>query len=178
MIHAILFMLGLCLSGCVPALVSGRINTAQYSQAPMRPTFTVLSSRELTLTDRRIIEQIEERMVKLGYEKTGPSEANVVVLYRYSVGSGSSVVSSSPDVVFGGERVSSYAEYPHMFEVALVDLKRSKLPDKVELIWQAELRSSGSSSNPSMLTPIFLDELFERYGTTVTNQSFSTLVSR
>lgn len=86
------------------------------------------------------------------------------------------MISSSPDIVFGGQRVGSYVQYPRMFELVLIDLERSSLPDKVEIIWQAELRSSGSSNDMSLLAPVFLDALFERYGKTVSNESFSTVV--
>ena len=166
------------LTGCVPATISGRINTAQYSDPPSERSFTVVA-RELSLTDRKIASLLEDKLTARGYQKAAsPSHATVAVLFRYSLGSGSSVVSSMPDFVFGGQQVVSHIEYPRFFEIVIIDLQRSEIPNKVEIIWQGELRSSGTVSDMSLLSPVFVDALFEYYGKSVKNWRFSTIAPR
>lgn len=43
----------------------------------------------------------------------------------------------------------------------------------MEIIWQGEIYTEGSSADMTRLAPNFSDILFENYGKTVTNQKFS-----
>jgi hypothetical protein len=161
------------LSGCV----HGTVSTATYTDPPQQPLFTVFSSDLLSLTERNITALIETKMSERGYTKAGSHEAaNVAVLYEYSVGPGRTHVSSSPDFVWGGQKVVSTTVYPRFFQIVVVDLERSKLPEKIEIIWHGEVYSSGSSANISKLAGYFIDELFENFGTTVTNKSFFKVI--
>ena len=113
-------------------------------------------------------------MSERGFVKTSASEsANVTVQYKYSIGPGRTEVSSSQDYVYGGMNVSSSTEYPRTFEIIVIDDERSKASGKVEIIWQGEIYSSGSSSDMTLLAPNFIDVLYENYDTTTTNKRFS-----
>ena len=172
----LLGILGLLLGGCVAAL-NGTVSTAAYGEPPRQPLFTVISPDSLSLTERNISGLIEAKMSERGYRKAASrAAANVAVLYKYSFGSGRTHVSSSPDFVWGGQKVESTTTYPRFFEIVLVDLEKSKLPEKIEIIWQGEVYSSGSSTNISKLASHFIDLLFENYGSTVTNKSFLKVV--
>lgn len=164
----------LILTGCVPAMISGRINTATYNQLPAKASFTVLA-RQLSLTDRKIASLIDDKLTALGYQKAdSASDATLAVLFRYSVDSGNTRVSSSPDFVFGGQRVASHVQYARFFEIVIIDLQKSDVPNKLEITWQGELRISGSGNDMSRLAPVFIDAIFESYGKSVTDQRFST----
>lgn len=164
------------LCGCAVAL-RGTVSTATYSEAPRQPSFTVVAPDSLSLTDRHISMLIEKKMAERGYIKAdSPKTANVAVLYKYSIGPGRTHISSSPDFVWGGKQVKSSTTYPRFFQVVIVDLEKSKIPEKIEIIWQGELRSSGSSENISKLATHFIDVLFENYGSTVMNKSFFKVV--
>src|SRR5688572_28913905 len=168
------FSLAGCLLGCLPSTISGRVSVASYSQPPANRSFTVLG-QQLSLTDRKIASLLDEKMTERGYQKAAlPSDATVAVLFRYSVDSGSTRVSSSPDFVFGGQRVVSHVQYERFLEIVMIDLQKSDLPNKLEITWQGELRSSGSGNDMSRLAPVFIDAIFENYGKSVTNQKFST----
>lgn len=116
-------------------------------------------------------------MEECGYKKAASREvANVAVLYNYSIGPGRTSISSSPDFVWGGQQVESTTTYPRFFQLIIVDLEKSKIPEKIEIIWQGEIYSSGSSSNITSLAAYFIDVLFENYGSTVTNKNFFKVV--
>jgi hypothetical protein len=55
------------------------------------------------------------------------AEADVMAIYAYDVG-----------------QATTHAVYPRSFEIALIDVKNSPDPKKPEIVWQAELHSSGS----------------------------------
>ena len=174
----LLSILGLLFVGCV-ATLNGTVSTASYTAPPQQSLFTIISPDSLSLTERNINGLIEKKMSERGYKKADSQQAaNVAVLYKYSIGSGHTDVSSSPDFVWGGQKVVSNTSYPRFFEIAVVDLQKSKLPQKIEIIWQGEVRSSGSSANISWLAAHFVDVLFENYGTTVTNKHFFRVVER
>ena len=98
-------------------------------------------------------------MKAVGYTKASTLEvANVAVLYRYSLGAGRTVVTSQPDFVWGGQSVQSSTSYPRVFEIMLVDIERSKLPEKIEVIWQGEVNSSGYTRDMSRMAKIFIGE--------------------
>ena len=168
----------LFLTGCVPGVINGNVSTALYSSAPLQPYFTIVSPNTLSLTDRNINTIISQKMIEQGYIKAKTSEdANVAVLYNYSIGAGATSVSSSTDFVWGGQTVESTTVYPRFFQIIIVDLKRSNIPDKIEIIWQGEIYSKGSSSNIYRLAHYFLDVLFENYGKTVTDKRFHKLAT-
>jgi hypothetical protein len=166
-------MVAISLASCATQL-AGTVSAVSYSVPPQPPTFIVISPDSLSLTERNISALIEAKMSKRGYQKANSNEsANVGVLYKYSIdptGSKSSV----PDYAVGGH--ATYTTYPRHFMIAVIDLQKSKMPDKIEFLWQGELYSAGSSRNISLLAPHFIEALFENYGTTVTNKSFSKVV--
>jgi len=169
-------LIGLLLGGCVAPLV-GSVSTATHSSPPQLPLFTVISPDSLSLTDRNISGLIEVKMSERGYKKaTSQASANVAVLYKYSLGSGRTDVSSSPDFVWGGQKVQSTTTYPRFFQIVVVDLEKSKLPENIEIIWQGEVHSAGSSTNMSKLAVHFVNVLFENYGSNVTNKNFYKVV--
>lgn len=162
--------------GCV-ATLQGTVSTANYGNPPQEHFFIVIPQDSLSLTERNISSLIEAQMSKHGYKKASSlADASVAVLYKYSFGSGRTHVSSSPDFVWGGQKVESSTTYPRFFQIALVDIKKSKIPEKFEIIWQGEIYSTGSSTNISKLAVHFLDVLFQNYGLTVTNKSFYKVV--
>lgn len=172
---AAFIVLGSLLVGCAP--LTGSVNTLSHMKPPQNPLFKVISPDSVSLTERIIKEHIEKKMAEHGYRKASPEEVpNVAVPYKYSVGSGIASVSSSPDFVWGGQRVESSSEYPRFFEIVLVDLEKSKAPADTKIIWQGEVYSSGSSTNISRLAPHFIDVLFENYGSTITNRRFSKII--
>lgn len=160
------------ISSCALTL-SGRVNTAAYVEIPKSASFVVVSSNNLTLTERNIQTMIVNHMVEKGFQVADDATtADIAAVYSYQIGAGTTSVSSSPDFVFGGQQVHSSTVYPRYFQITLVDLKASKLPDKVEIIWQGEIYSKGSSSNISYLAKHFVDELFNHFGQTVSNKTF------
>lgn len=170
-----LLVLGFVLAGC--GALSGRVSTLSHMESPKNPLFKVDSSDSISLTERIIREYIEKKMEEHGYKRPSSGEApNVGVFYKYSVGSGVTSVSSSPDFVWGGQRVESASEYPRFFQIVLIDLEKTKAPETIKIIWQGEIYSSGSSTNISRLAPHFIDVLFENYGSTVTNKRFSKFI--
>jgi hypothetical protein len=116
-------------------------------------------------------------MSEHGYVMAASREAaNVAVLYKYSIGPGRTHVSSHPDFVWGGQKTVSSTSYPRLFQLAIVDLEKSNIPEKLEIIWQGEIHSRGSTSNISKLAPYFIDILFENYDKTVTNKPFGKVI--
>ena len=121
-----------------------------------------------------IVGLIEKKMSERGFVKASSAEkANVTVHYNYSIGPSKTEVSSSRDLVYGGKNVSSSTQYPRTFEIAVMDNQKSTVSGKVEIIWQGEVYSSGSSSDMTRLAPNFIDVLFENYGKSMTNKEFS-----
>ena len=164
--------LGLSLVACTLTL-SGRVNTISLASPPKQPLFIVISQDSVSYRERMIVGLLEMKMSERGFVKTSASEsANVTVQYKYSIGPGRTEVSSSQDYVYGGMNVSSSTEYPRTFEIIVIDDERSKASGKVEIIWQGEIYSSGSSSDMTLLAPNFIDVLYENYGTTTTNKRF------
>lgn len=170
---------GLLLIGCVllPSTISGRVSTIVDAPPPQQLLFTVISKDSISMRERTIVGLIERKMSEHGFIKASSQEvATVAVLYEYSIGSGTTTtdVSSSPDFVWGGQKVSSesYTRYPRTFDIAVIDTNKSKASGKVEVIWQGGLYSSGSSADMTRLAPRFIDVLFENYGKTVTNKTF------
>ena len=170
----VLFII-LLFTACAP--LGGTVSTAKYAEPPPQARFTVICPDSLSLTERNITALIEKKMSEHGYVIAASREAaNVAVLYKYSIGPGRTHVSSSRDFVFGGKEVSSSTSYPRVFILAMVDLEKSDIPEKMEIIWQGEIHSSGSSSNISKLAPYFIDILFENLEKTVTNKSFGKVM--
>jgi hypothetical protein len=157
------------ITGCV----MGRIDTASYAKPPDNSSFTVISPDSASSTDRKIAALIETKMQEKGFRKAASvSDANIGVLFNYKVGSGMTNVSgyyAQPDTGYAGTDTS----YPRYFQIVVVNLATSKLPEKMEKIWQGELRSKGNSDDISSLAPDFIDALLKYYGATVTNQRFA-----
>src|SRR5262249_9693623 len=131
----------------------------------------------LSLREQSIVGLIEKKMTQYGFVKAASQAvANIVVHYKYTIGPSTTEVQSSPDYVYGGKQVSSSTMYPRTFEIAIVDVKRSEASGKVEVIWHGEVYSAGASANMTRLAPLFIDVLFENYGKTVTNETFSRVL--
>lgn len=172
----LLSIASLLLIGC-PAMLGGRVNAVTDVPPPQQLLFTVISKDSISLRERTIVGLIEKKLSERGFVKASSSEvATIAVHYQYSLGSGATDVSSSPDFVFGGQQVSSSTSYPRTFDIAVIDIEMSKASGKVAIIWQGALYSKGSSSDMTWLAPYFIDVLFEHYGKTVTNQTFTKVV--
>lgn len=64
------------------------------------------------------------------------------------------------------------AEYKISKRLWSILIIASKLPEKVEFVWQGEIYSEGSSHDISCLAKPFIDELFRHFGQTITNKKF------
>lgn len=160
---------------CAPSFISGSISAAAYQPHPADATFYVIPSDRVTLTERNIQTLIANEMEKLGFKRVADrATANLAVIYSYTIGAGTTSVSSRPDFVWGGQAVGSSTEYPRYFHIAIIDMKRTLDPKEPFFIWQAELYSSGSSLNIAWLAESFVPDLFKWYGKNVTNKSFMT----
>lgn len=158
---ALAIMATVVLAGCI---IKGTVSTAYYSAPPQPPTFTVLSSDSLSLTERNISALIETKMSERGFLKAASIEAaNIGVLYKHSISPTGSIV---------GDSDIAGTVFPRNFQIIMIDLQKSKLPEKLEILWQGELYSTGTGRNMSTLAPTFIDELFSNYGKTVTNSYF------
>lgn len=160
---------------CAPSIILGRVSAATYQPHSGNATFFVIQSDKITLTERNIQALIANEMEKLGFKRAvDRATADVAVLYSYSISAGTTSVSSSPDFVWGGQKVESSTVYPRYLHVAIIDLVRTLNPKEPVFIWEAELYSSGSSSNIAWLAESFVPELFKWYGKNVTNKKFMT----
>lgn len=118
----------LVVTGCGLTTVSGQVSTAWYQSPPSQLAFTVMSSDQLSLTNRQISGLIE-KLIERGYSKVNSLEdANVAVVYEFAVGTGSSKISSIPNYATGGQLTQSTTIYPRSFKVMIIDVKRSQLP--------------------------------------------------
>jgi hypothetical protein len=159
-------------SACTP-LILGRVSTATYQSYPTNATFFVVPSDKITLTEKNIHSLIAKEMEKIGFRRTANvADADLTVVYSYSIGGGATSVSSSPDFVWGGQKVGSSTEYPRYFFVGIIDRAQTTNPKDPVFIWQGEIYSSGSSSNIALLAESFVTELFKWYGKNVTNKRF------
>lgn len=154
-------MAAISLASCV----RGTVSAVSYSDLPQPAMFIVLSTDSLNLTERNISALIEAKMSAKGYRKaTSPETANIGVLYKYSIDPTGSISSDG----YGNADTT----FPRHFQIAVIDLRKSRLPEKIEFLWQGELYSEGTSRNISRLAPDFIEALFENYGKTVTNKGF------
>ena len=161
----------------VPQLV-GRIDAARYETIPAGASFYVVRPDSVSLQERRIADLITSQMVSRGLRPADkPEDADVAVIYEYSVGQGRTRVYSrtDPDFIFGGTEttVRSTTTYPRKFAVALADVQASKGKSDIVLLWQAEVRSQGLSQDIARLAPYFIEEIFKRYGRAAENESFT-----
>ena len=162
----------LFLSACAPTIIRGNLNTATYEPLPSGGTYSVLQSSQ-SLTDRHIAELIMKEMESRGFTYVEePESASVAVGYSYSVGNGRLGVYSSPDMVWGGQKVESYTQYPRYFQIGLIDVSRSTQKNKAVFLWQAEIQSTGTMNNMSILADSFVPELFNGFGKNITNDRF------
>lgn len=164
----------IALAGCAtPGFLTGSVSTAFYEEPQGRRTFVIFQPDSLSLRDKHISDLITQKLLEQGYVKASSSkEANTAVLFKYSVGQGTVEVSSSPDFVWGGQKVESTNRYPRFFQLIFVDLQKSQLPEHVEIIWQGELYSEGSTYDIMQLAEHFINILFENYGKTVKDKRF------
>jgi hypothetical protein len=160
---------------CAPGIISGRISTATYYPYPANATFFVVPSDRLTLTEKNLQNLIAREMEKLGFMRsTESNKADLAVVYSYSIGAGSTSVSSSPDFVWGGQKVESSTKYPRYFSVGIIDRRKTINSKEPVFVWQGEIYSSGSSSNIAWLAESFIPELFKWYGKNVSDKVFIT----
>lgn len=160
----------LSLMGCA---ITGRVSTATYNLPLPDSTFAIFSDTMSTLTEQKIQKHIITKLTSLGLKQTDDfKKADHIVVYSYNVGSGQTYVSSSPDFVFGGQKVSSHTEYPRYFQIGLVDREASIKANKIIYTFQGEVYSSGSSSNVAYLAKYFVDQIFLNYGQDVNDKPF------
>lgn len=178
----IIVFVSLCLfgfTGCFyfQTYIGGRVSTAKYRDLPEGVGFSVIGSKEISLADKYVQDLIVDHMKGNGFRYVDDiSKAEVVVLYSYSVGSGRTEirVSSQPDFVWGGQKVSSSSstQFPRQFEIAIMDAKKFVETQKPDIIWQGYIYSEGSSQDIKWLSKYFVEELFKNLNRTVTDQRF------
>lgn len=176
----LLAVLVLAMSGCATThgILTGSVSTAFTEEPKGRREFVILLPNPLSLQDRQIGDRIEKKLIERGYTKApSTGHANVAVRVRYAIGEGNTEVHSSPDFVWGGKEINTSTSYPRFFELIMVDLTRSNLPDDFFVIWQGEVKSEGSSTNMERLAEYFIDTLFEHYGETVKGKRFGKFVT-
>ena len=174
--RAILLILSavVALAGCAtPGFLTGSVSTAFYAEPQGQRKFVIFQPDSLSLRDKQISDLIAQKLVERGYVKaSSQKDANAAVLFKYSVGQGTVDVTSSPDFVWGGQKVESTTRYPRFFQLIIVDLQKSQLPERVEVIWQGEVYSEGSTSDIMRLAEHFINTLFDNYGKTVKAKRF------
>jgi hypothetical protein len=158
---------------CAPSFIKGRVSAATYQPYPTHATFFIVPSDRTTLTEKTIQNLIAKEMEKIGFRRSADlTNTDLAVGYSYSIGAGTTSVSSSPDFVWGGKEIVSRTKYPRYFYVGIIDRAKTINPKEPVFIWQGELYSSGSISNISLVAESFVRELFEWYGKNVTNKRF------
>jgi len=170
-------MAAISLASCYHGTLEGTVNAVSNSAPPQQPMFIVIPPDSLSHTERNISALIEAEMSKRGYQKaTSLEAANIGVLYKYSIKPIGSV-SSVPDSAVGGHATSwpfwPHWPYPRHFMITMIDLQKSKMPERIEILWQGELYSAGTAGGISLMAPYYIEQLFENYGTTVSNKRFS-----
>ncbi|HLD45533.1 MAG TPA: DUF4136 domain-containing protein [bacterium] len=155
------------------ATIDGRISTEMYTKPSNKNTFVVVTPSFPSLTEKQIATLIEKKMIEKGFSKASSKKtADIGVFYSYSIGNGSNQILSTPDFVVGGHAIYSETVYPRFFQIVIIDLAKTRLPNKIAIIWQGELRSKGSSDNIIDVAQYFIGALFSSYGKTVTNKGF------
>jgi hypothetical protein len=185
-IKPIIGLILLCLivlTGCFyfQTHIEGRVSTAKYRDLFEGGAFSVVGSKEISLTDKYVQDLIVAQMKANGFRFTDDlSKAEILVLYSYSIGPGRTEVEvqSRRSFVRGGTQVSSSSstQFPRQFEIAIIDAKKTVETQKLEIIWQGEINSEGSSQNIKWLAKYFLEELFKNLNQTVTDQRFRRVV--
>ncbi len=167
---AFLLLLLFSLTSCA---ITGRVSTATYTTPPQNSTFAIMTNTMLTLTEEKVQKHIISKMESLGFELIDDvKQADYIVIYSYDIGGGQTYVSSSPDFVFGGQKVSSHTEYPRYFHIGLVDSIGSVQANKIIYAFKGEVYSSGSSSNIAYLAKYFIDQIFVNFGLNVDDKRF------
>jgi len=165
---AFISMFTICLSACAASL-QGTVSAISYNGHPQSPLFFVISTDSFSVTERNISALIEAKLTEKGFQKANSLElANVGVIYKYSIDQSGSIHS-----VPAGQGSTTFTTYPRHFQIALIDLQKSKIPEKIEFLWQGEVYSAGTSRNIALIAPSFIEVLFENYGKTVSNKNFS-----
>jgi len=183
-IFCIILFAALILNGCASfapspsfTYVEGTVSTVNNGQPQHKLEFFIDQPDPLSIRDKQISNLIARKLIEIGFIKAfSQMEANVLVKFNYSVGQGTTEVSSQPDF-FWGHETHTDTSYPRNFQLAIIDLEKSHLPDHMEIIWQGEISSEGPSSNIMKLAQPFIDVLFENYGKTVNSQKFKKLFS-
>jgi len=114
--------------GCAtPGFLTGSVSTAFYAEPQGQKEFVIFQPDSLSLRDKQISDLIAQKLVERGYVKASSQKAaNTAVLFKYSVGQGTVDVTSSPDFVWGGQKVESTTRYPRFFQLVIVDLQPEK----------------------------------------------------
>ena len=95
--------------------------------------------------DLNIQELIRKEMKKLGFvEKKCPAFAQVVYVYAVEP---REYIASSPDVVFGGQRVYSGRKYYCQRAIGIFCAIFERLEPNAPPVWQAELHNPGHRSD-------------------------------
>jgi len=187
-------LLCLCIfvvAGCIHPRVGGVIDTATYPDQKLykiwvdttanytkpgipdseRVGFCFSPKLGTSVVDLKIQELIRKEMKKLGFvEKKWPTDVQVV--YVYAVES-REFIDSSPDVVFGGQQVYSGRKYYRQLAICIYFEIFQILEPNAPPVWQAELHSTGYSSDMIELAEFFIPEMFKYYGQAVHNKEFT-----
>jgi len=173
------FLLLLMASNAFGAKIKGRVSTGQFQKFPTGIKYFILVSNEsLSLTENNIQKDIASHIEEKGFvQAIDRGDADLIVLYSYSVGDSSTVVSGYSNIVTGGTDVYSTVVRPRYFEVSILDGKKSQLPEKPVILWQGEIYSQGRSADISLLAPHFIDQIFLHFGETVSNLKFKARIN-
>lgn len=187
-------LLCLCIfvvAGCMHPRIEGVIDTATYPDQKLyriwidtvadstkpgipdseRAEFCFSSKLGTSVVDLKIQELIRKEMKKLGFvEKKGPAFAQVVYVYAVEP---REYIASSPDVVFGGQQVYSGRKYYRQLAIGIFCEVFERLEPNAPPVWQAELHSTGYSSDMIGLAEFFIPEMFKYYGQAVHNKEFT-----
>jgi len=162
----------LSLSSC--GFVKGRIHSLATATPKDTATFFVKQHKPQSLTEKHIEDLIHQEMERVSLTPArSQNEADYLVRYEYRIGTGETMLSSSPDPVFGRHSVYSTTLFPREFNISIVERDNEALSNNpTGILWQAKLFSRGSSSEFSVLADYFIPQMFQRYGQTVSNDTF------
>lgn len=159
-------------SGCVPALVSGRYQTIAHSDIPRGTSFSVVAAAGNSVWSQRVEKEIGSAMKELGFRYVEDvTEADIAVAYLYQVGPGRTIVSSSPDMVHGGQEITSSTDFKSWLGVTVLDVEKSLSKGSPEILWEGQAGISARTSlSPTLAGGGMIDNLvgrvFARFGVT------------
>jgi hypothetical protein len=152
------------------ATLEGYISTRGVTPMPALPTFTIWEPDTFPSIDKAVVyECLQRHMESLGSRLVGPEDdPAAVVTFRFSTGGPSGFRDT------WGDGSASTAVWSRQFTVYVFDGTVSGAP---KALWYAEIRSRGPTTSPGPLSLTFLDQAFQRFGRSVSNEGFLVLAN-